>query len=33
MTRRELYQAFQKEFPLEKLHEMPLEKYTNLKPY
>lgn len=30
MTRRELYQAFQKEFPLEKLHEMPLEKYTNL---
>lgn len=30
MTRRELYQAFQKEFPLENLHEMPLEKYTNL---
>lgn len=30
MTRRELYQAFQKEFPLEKLHEMSLEKYTNL---
>ena len=30
MTRRELYQAFQQEFPLEKLHEMPLEKYTNL---
>lgn len=30
MTKRELYQAFQEEFPLENLHEMPLEKYTNL---
>lgn len=31
MTRRELYQAFQREFPLESLKDMPLEKYTNLK--
>jgi len=30
MTRRELYQAFQQEFPLESLKDMPLEKYTNL---
>lgn len=30
MTRRELYQAFQKEFPLESLKDMPLERYTNL---
>lgn len=30
MTRRELYQAFQHEFPLESLKDMPLDKYTNL---
>ena len=30
MTRRELYQAFQQEFPLESLKDMPLDKYTNL---
>ena len=30
MTRRELYQAFQKEFPLDSLKDMPLERYTNL---
>ena len=30
MTRRELYQAFQQEFPLEFLKDMPLAKYTNL---
>ena len=30
MTRRELYQAFQKEFPLVSLKDMPLERYTNL---
>lgn len=30
MTRRELYLAFQQEFPLESLKDMPLDKYTNL---
>ena len=30
MTKRELYQAFQHEFPLETLKDMPLDKYTNL---
>ena len=30
MSREELYEAFQKEFPLESLKDMPLEKYTNL---
>ena len=30
MTRRELYQAFQQEFPLEALKDMPLERYSNL---
>ena len=30
MTKRELYQSFQKEFPLETLKDMPLDKYTNL---
>lgn len=30
MTRRELYQAFQQRFPLEKLQYMPLDEYTNL---
>ena len=30
MTRRELYQAFQQEFPLKTLKDMPLDKYTNL---
>ena len=30
MTKRELYQAFQQEFPLETLKDMPLDKYTNL---
>ena len=30
MTKRELYQAFQHEFPLEALKDMPLDKYTNL---
>lgn len=30
MTKRELYQSFQQEFPLETLKDMPLEKYTNL---
>jgi MoxR-like ATPase len=30
MEKRELYQAFQQEFPLESLKNMPLEKYTNL---
>lgn len=30
MTKRELYQAFQREFPLETLKDMPLDKYTNL---
>lgn len=30
MTRRELYQVFQQEFPLESLKDMPLDKYTNL---
>ena len=30
MTRREIYQAFQQEFPLESLKDMPLDKYTNL---
>ena len=30
MEKRELYQAFQQEFPLESLKDMPLEKYTNL---
>lgn len=30
MTRHELYQQFQHEFPIETLRDMPLEKYTNL---
>ena len=30
MTKRELYQSFQQEFPLETLKDMPLDKYTNL---
>ena len=30
MSREELYEVFQKEFPLESLKDMPLEKYTNL---
>lgn len=30
MTKRELYLAFQQEFPLETLKDMPLDKYTNL---
>ena len=30
MGREELYESFQKEFPLESLKDMPLEKYTNL---
>ncbi|MBR1688464.1 MAG: AAA family ATPase [Prevotella sp.] len=30
IDRKELYNAFQKAFPLESLKEMPLEKYTNL---
>jgi hypothetical protein len=30
MEKRELYKAFQQEFPLESLKDMPLEKYTNL---
>ena len=31
MTQKELYQAFQQRFPLEKLQFMPLDEYTNLR--
>lgn len=30
MTRHELYQAFQEKFPIDKLQDMELDRYTNV---